>query len=278
MAKIERIRQDVPGSFGPEELAQKTGQGWKLVAVEWEREVPEEQATVVEEVPFGLQVVANDPPHLEENPKEREVLFLMMELTIQDGPYSVIAEELNRRGYRTRQGMKWTPVSVFQMLPRLIEVGPRIFRHRGMATAKGAAGKVRLVDAVAKRFAPGLSPRAEALFAGIAIPLGTVRANTAPTQYVSFLSEIHGPIRRQAAVRDFLHVLVAIASGTDRRSARFHVSIISTSGACGQGLHVRLGCDWAWSGRLAAECSAAPSTAPMVVALVVIPHRRDAIR
>jgi Recombinase len=128
MAKIERIRQDVPASFGPEELAQKAGQGWKLVAVEWEREVPEDQTgRATEEVPFGLQVVANDPPHLEENPTEREVLFLMMELTIQDGPYSVIAEELNRRGYRTHQGMKWTPISVFQMLPRLIEVGPRIF-------------------------------------------------------------------------------------------------------------------------------------------------------
>jgi Recombinase len=129
MAKIERIRQDVPASFGPEDMAQKTGQGWKLVAVEWEREVPEDEAAkrAAEEVPFGLQVVANDPPHLEENPTEREVLFLMMELTIQDGPYSAIADELNRRGYRTRQGMKWTPVSVFQMLPRLIEVGPRIF-------------------------------------------------------------------------------------------------------------------------------------------------------
>ena len=129
MTKIERIREEAPASFGPEDLAQKAGQGWKVVAVEWEREIPQDQAGghTVEEVPFGLQVVANDPPHLEENPTEREVLFLMMELTIQDGPYSVIAEELNRRGYRTRQGMKWTAISVFQMLPRLIEVGPRIF-------------------------------------------------------------------------------------------------------------------------------------------------------
>ena len=128
MAKIERIRQDVAASFGTEDLAQKAEQGWKLVAVEWEREIPEAQAgRAGEDVPFGLQVVANDPPHLEENPTEREVLFLMMELTIQDGPYSVIAEELNRRGYRTRRGMTWTPISVFQMLPRLIEVGPRIF-------------------------------------------------------------------------------------------------------------------------------------------------------
>lgn len=127
MARLERIRQQVPAAFGPEDIARQAEQGWKLVAVEWERELPQEVSdAAADAVPFGLQV-AKDCAHLETNPEEREVLFLMMELTIQDGPYSVIADELNRRGYRTREGMKWTPVSVFQMLPRLIEVGPSIF-------------------------------------------------------------------------------------------------------------------------------------------------------
>jgi len=128
MARLERIRQEAPASFGPEDIVRQAEQGWKLIAVEWERELPEAEAAVPasEEVPFGLQV-AQAPPRLEENPSEQEILFVMMELTIQDGPYSVIAEELNRRGYRTRRGMWWTPISVFQMLPRLIEVGPRIF-------------------------------------------------------------------------------------------------------------------------------------------------------
>jgi hypothetical protein len=131
VAKLERIRQETPASFGPEDIARQAQQGWKLVAVEWERELPETEAAVPtpEDVPFGLRV-ARDAPRLEENPSEQEVLFLMMELTVQDGPYTAIAEELNQRGYRTRQGMKWTPVSVFQMLPRLIEVGPRIFATR----------------------------------------------------------------------------------------------------------------------------------------------------
>ena len=128
MPRVERIRQDVSASFGPDDLRQQSEQGWKLVAVEWERELPDEAAEsgVSGEVPFGLQVATNPPPHLEENPIEREILFLMMELTIQDGPYSGIADELNRRGFRTRQGARWTPVSVFQMLPRLIEAGPGI--------------------------------------------------------------------------------------------------------------------------------------------------------
>ena len=131
MAKLERMRQEVPQSFGPDEIARRSEEGWKLVAVEWERALPdtEEGSRSAEEVPFGLQV-SKDAARLEVNPTEQEALFLMMELTIQDGPYWAIAEELNRRGYRTREGMKWTPVSVFQMLPRLIEVGPRIFATR----------------------------------------------------------------------------------------------------------------------------------------------------
>jgi hypothetical protein len=147
MARTERVRQDVPASFGADDLRRQSEQGWKLVAVEWERELPDEapEPSVAGEVPFGLQVVQDPPPRLEENPTEREILFLIMELTIQDGPYWAIAEELNRRGYRTRQGMKWTAISVFQMLPRLIEVGPKIFateewQQRRQRLAKLAAG------------------------------------------------------------------------------------------------------------------------------------------
>ncbi len=141
---MERIRQDVEASFGPDDIARQTELGWKLVAVEWERELPaaESGAPAPEEVPFGLQV-AKEAARLEENPNEQEILFLMMELTIQDGPYNVIADELNRRGYRTRQGMKWTPVSVFQMLPRLIEVGPRIFSTQEWQERRARLAKFR---------------------------------------------------------------------------------------------------------------------------------------
>ena len=139
MAKFERMRQERPASsLNPDDLARQAEQGWKLVAVEWERELPEsEESKQAEEVPFGLQV-AKDAARLQVNPVEQEILFLMMELTVQDGPYSAIADELNRRGYRTRDGFKWTAVSVFQMLPRLIEVGPKIFATREWQTRKPA--------------------------------------------------------------------------------------------------------------------------------------------
>ena len=144
---MERIRQEVPASFGPDDIARQGEQGWKLVAVEWERETAgsrKQHARQPKKSPSACKSPKR-PARLEENPTEQEVLFLMMELTIQDGPYSVIADELNRRGYRTRQGMKWTPISVFQMLPRLIEVGPRIFatqewQERRARLAKMAAG------------------------------------------------------------------------------------------------------------------------------------------
>ena len=128
MTNFERTRQVVSGEFDLEEFRRRIAEGWKPAAIEWEREVvsPAAPSTVpAPEVPYGLRV-SGDCAHLEDDPKEREILFQIMELTIQDGPYSSIAEELNRRGFRTRQGQRWTPVSVFQMLPRLIEAGPSI--------------------------------------------------------------------------------------------------------------------------------------------------------
>jgi len=52
----------------------------------------------------------------------------LMELIVQEGSYAHIADEINRRGFRTRQGARWTAISVFETLPRLIEVGPQLFQ------------------------------------------------------------------------------------------------------------------------------------------------------
>src|SRR6185312_2720623 len=129
MAKVERIREVVTGSVDLEYVRQKTENGWKLVAMEWRREIAgdeTEQPIIVEEIPYGLRV-ASDCSRLEEDPQERDVLVQMMELIVQDYSITLVASELNKRGLRTRTGSLWTPVSVFNMLPRLIEVGPHIF-------------------------------------------------------------------------------------------------------------------------------------------------------
>jgi hypothetical protein len=97
--------------------------------MEWRREIPGDDAqetVLVEEIPYGLRV-ASDCSRLEEDPQERIVLVQMMELIVQDYSITLVATELNKRGLRTRSGSPWTPISVFKMLPRLIEVGPNIF-------------------------------------------------------------------------------------------------------------------------------------------------------
>ena len=129
MARIEHVRETLQGAIDLEYFQQKTRAGWKLTAVEWEREAQSsapESGELVEEVPYGLQV-AGDCLHLKENQQEMQVMMQMLKLIIEEIPLSQVAAELNRQGFRTRQGSDWGPVAVFNMLPRLIEVGPRVF-------------------------------------------------------------------------------------------------------------------------------------------------------
>jgi hypothetical protein len=130
MAKIERIREILSRPFDEGYFKTKVKEGWRLQAVEWEREVEGEAAGParwIEEVPYGLRV-ADDCLHLEENPVERRTLELMLKLISTDKSMSQIAEELNRQGFRTRSGAAWTQTAVFNMLPRLIEAAPQIWR------------------------------------------------------------------------------------------------------------------------------------------------------
>ena len=124
--RTQRERQVVNAPVEAQELQRRAKDGWRLVAVEWERDLPQTTPDLSDQLPFGLQL-SPETATLELNPQEWQALILMMDMTVQEGPYWTIAEELNRRGFRTREGQPWTPISVFQMLPRLIEIGPRIF-------------------------------------------------------------------------------------------------------------------------------------------------------
>ena len=132
MAKLERIRESMEGNPDPEYLRQRQHEGWRLVGVEWERETETDatrEAMTIEDAPFGARV-SGDCEHLEENPPEMQFLLSMMELIIQDISLTKVAEELNKKGFRTRKGDDWGPVAVFNMLPRLIELTPRIFKSQ----------------------------------------------------------------------------------------------------------------------------------------------------
>lgn len=129
MARLERIREAVTAPVDAEHIRQKAEAGWRLVALEWQREITGEEAepeTLIQDVPYGLRV-SNDCLHLSEDPAEKSVLLMMMELLVRDDPFFQVASELNQRGFRMRNGELWTPVAVFNMLPRLIEIGPRMF-------------------------------------------------------------------------------------------------------------------------------------------------------
>ncbi len=140
---VQRSREILSGPLTAADLDRKASEGWKPVAVIWERQVdyaPEDAspplADITQPVPYGLKI-SEDCMALEQDIQEREALMIMLEMIIQDKPLSETAEELNRRGFRTRANLKWTPGSVFDMLPRLIEVGPRVFNTEEWVVRRG---------------------------------------------------------------------------------------------------------------------------------------------
>ena len=142
--KFDRVREVLRHPIDTAHLEQRTAAGWRMVAIEWERPLEgfvHPSGQLETEVPYGLQVAA-DCLHLEENAVEKECIVTILELIVQDLPFSKIASELNDRNYRTRSGAKWDPISVFDLLPRMIEVGPRIFTSEQWAERRQQLFKV----------------------------------------------------------------------------------------------------------------------------------------
>ena len=126
----EQERQVVSEWPAIEELVERRAQGWRLTAIEWEREtaapevaIGQRQAAI--EIPYGLRVTGGH--HLEDDPRERQVLMMLLNSIVDDRPLSHAAADLNRAGFTTRDGEPWTPAEAFKLLPRLIEAGPAIF-------------------------------------------------------------------------------------------------------------------------------------------------------
>ena len=130
MAHFERLRDVISGPFSPEIIKQRTMAGWQLVSIEWRRELPEAETPSLgafsEDIPYGLRI-SDDCQRLEIDPLENRTLMLMMELLVQDFSYSSVVSDLNEKGLRMRDGRPWNRVAVFNMTPRLVEVGPRLF-------------------------------------------------------------------------------------------------------------------------------------------------------
>jgi len=139
MPRIERMREVLAGRLTKAELDKRAADGWDAVAVVWQREVADGRpvpANITEPVPYGLKI-SEDCVALEQDIQEKEALIVMLEMIIQEKPLTEIAASLNQRGFLTRQKNKWTPGAVFDMLPRLIEVGPRVFTSEEWVVRRG---------------------------------------------------------------------------------------------------------------------------------------------
>ena len=107
MAQKERIRETLSGLPTLEHLVERVEAGWKLVAIEWQREMagaaePGERQ-VVEEIPYGLRV-ADDCTGLVESQTERQIIITALDMIVEDCPLSQVAAELNRLGHTTQIG------------------------------------------------------------------------------------------------------------------------------------------------------------------------------
>ena len=130
MAYFERIRDTVTAPVLDAVVRQRIAAGWQPVSIEWRRELPDSErpteGAFAEEIPYGLRI-SDDCKRLEVDDRENQILLQMMESLVQDFSFSSIASDLNEKGFRTRDGKRWTPVAIFNMIPRLIDVGPRLF-------------------------------------------------------------------------------------------------------------------------------------------------------
>jgi len=152
MKKVDRIREKITILPTATYLSRMHDAGWKLVALEWEREIevpgdaqselPGELDTLgSEEIPFGLRI-ASDCRHLEDDPQEMETLRFLTEMIVQDVSFKSMADALNVREYRTRDGRPWNAASVFKLTPRLIEVAPRVLSGNEWESRKKQLSRV----------------------------------------------------------------------------------------------------------------------------------------
>ena len=139
MAKNERIRETLSSLPTLEHLVERVEAGWKLVAIEWEREAAGAPLAThefdVEEIPYGLRV-SDDGAGLVASEAERQIVITALDMIVEDCPLSRVADELNRRGHTTREGTPWTPSTLYTLLPRMIQVGPKVFRSDEWVTRK----------------------------------------------------------------------------------------------------------------------------------------------
>lgn len=136
-----RIRDLMTAPLTMDYVKRRTDEGWVVAAVEWvqpsRREAEAESETSFEEVPYG-QRVSGDCKHLMDDPLESSILALIYEKVVAGWRPGRISAALNESGYHTRGGIPWTPNAVFDLMPRLIELSPRLQRRPDWPSRRAA--------------------------------------------------------------------------------------------------------------------------------------------
>lgn len=136
---LTRIRDLISEPLTLDYFQQRQKEGWIVAAVEWVKEADgtsDERVTArtstaapgVEELPYGYRI-ADDCTHLTRDEREMDTIETIFEKVVAGWRPTEIAEELNSRGFRTRQQKPWTPGTVFDLLPRLIEMSPKLLKR-----------------------------------------------------------------------------------------------------------------------------------------------------
>lgn len=136
----ETLHDHISGEITLNYLVRRAAQGWKIASVEWERALDSDDAQSKLDAPlrrneqqsappYGLQV-ASAGAYLEENSAETSVLVTILEQIVKEKQITEIARVLNAEGYLTREGTSWNPTAVFNLLPRLVEAAPTLFKSQ----------------------------------------------------------------------------------------------------------------------------------------------------
>jgi hypothetical protein len=139
----ERLRDQVDQPVTLEYFQKRWADGWRVTAIEWQRDLAGQPAShepepaagptplqpVQEpaEIPYGLRI-SGDCAALEANPDEMAVMMVILQEIVKDQPFSLIAGHLNRQRLKTRAGRDWTSADVFELMPRLIDAGPQLLK------------------------------------------------------------------------------------------------------------------------------------------------------
>ena len=140
---MRQLRDEIENPLSLDYFHKRTAAGWRLKAVEWERadETPVSVPVSGEEpkaAPYGIEVVP-ETARLLPKTEEVEVLQTILELIVVQEGVSTIAAELNKRGFKMRNGRPWTSTGVFNLLPRITETAPEILKSEDWAERRRKA-------------------------------------------------------------------------------------------------------------------------------------------